>query len=186
VAPSADPGESVRQRWISSAFPDVAESERRAPQNESAATPFDQVRRENELRLRELDQFFNSIEPSPFHEKDLDHDVEEFIVSWATEHPLHEPLRLIVHLVMEVPGTNAQQVIEQAVQNYFACKAEHKPARHHWRRQRLPKIPTPATPQQRSLTAGKSIARHCCIQQPTLNPTTEKHCRPRNRRRRKC
>lgn len=89
--------------------------------------PIDQVRRENkiELRLRELDQFFNTIDPSPFHEKDLDDDVEEFIVSWATEHPRHEPLRLIVHLEREVPGTNAPQVIERAVHNYFAYKAEH-------------------------------------------------------------
>ena len=50
-----------------------------------------------EVKLQELEQFFNTIDPSPFHEKDLDHDLEEFIVSWAKEYPLHESLRL-VHL----------------------------------------------------------------------------------------
>ena len=88
--------------------------------------PSDQRPHENkiELSLKDLDQFFNTIDPSPFHAKDLDHDVEEFIVSWATEHPLHEPLRLIVHLQTPVPGEDAQAVIERAVHNYFAYKVE--------------------------------------------------------------
>jgi hypothetical protein len=54
--------------------------------------------RENtiEVKLQNLEQFFNTMDPSPFHEKDLDYDLEEFIVSWATEYPLHDPIRLIV------------------------------------------------------------------------------------------
>ena len=34
-----------------------------------------------ELRLKRLDQLFESYDPAPFHEKDLDPDAEEFIVS---------------------------------------------------------------------------------------------------------
>ena len=34
-----------------------------------------------EVKLTELNQLFNSMDPSPFHERDLDHDAEEFIVS---------------------------------------------------------------------------------------------------------
>ena len=37
------------------------------------------------LKLREMSQLFNSMDPSPFIEKDLDDDAEEFIVSWAQE-----------------------------------------------------------------------------------------------------
>jgi len=48
-----------------------------------------------EVKLQEFEQLFNTIDPSPFHEKDLDHDLEEFIESWAKEYPLHEPLRLL-------------------------------------------------------------------------------------------
>jgi hypothetical protein len=33
------------------------------------------------------------MEPSPFHEKDLDHDAEEFIVSWAQEYAGISPER---------------------------------------------------------------------------------------------
>jgi hypothetical protein len=47
-----------------------------------------------EIKLQEFEQLFNTIDPSPFHEKDLDHDLEGFIESWAKEYPLHEPLRL--------------------------------------------------------------------------------------------
>src|SRR4051812_36598729 len=33
------------------------------------------------LKLRELAQLFNSMDPSPFLDRDLDHDAEEFIVA---------------------------------------------------------------------------------------------------------
>ena len=39
-----------------------------------------------ELRLNNVGQPFNTMDPSPFHERDLDHDAEEFILSWAREH----------------------------------------------------------------------------------------------------
>ena len=41
-----------------------------------------------EIYLDRIEQLFNSMDPSPFHEKDLDRDAEEFIVSWAQEYPV--------------------------------------------------------------------------------------------------
>jgi len=35
------------------------------------------------VRLNAVGQLFNTMDPSPFHERDLDHDAEEFIVSSA-------------------------------------------------------------------------------------------------------
>jgi hypothetical protein len=92
--------------------------------SKSPVSPSTTRRRENtiEVSIRDLEQFFNTIDPSPFHEKDLDHDLEEFIVSWATEYPLNEPIRLVVHLQMLLPDTDAHAVIERAVHNYFAYK----------------------------------------------------------------
>jgi hypothetical protein len=82
--------------------------------------------RENtiEVKLQDLEQFFNTMDPSPFHKKDLDDDLEEFIVSWATEYPLHDPIRLVVHLENRPSGADVQSVIERAVHNYFAYKTE--------------------------------------------------------------
>ncbi len=60
------------------------------------------------------------MDPSPFHEKDLDHDAEEFIVSWAREFPVDEPVVLVLHLKDSRPKQNPQRVAEQGVQHYFA------------------------------------------------------------------
>jgi hypothetical protein len=92
----------------------------------SSPSPSPPSKRENriEVNLQDLEQFFNTMDPSPFHEKDLDHDLEEFIVSWATEYSLHEPLRLVVYLQKRPPGVDVQSVIERAVHNYFAYRRE--------------------------------------------------------------
>lgn len=50
------------------------------------------------LRLRELTQLFNSMDPSPFVERDLDADAEEFITSWARELPSKRELELVILL----------------------------------------------------------------------------------------
>jgi hypothetical protein len=48
------------------------------------------------LKLRELSQLFNSLDRSPFLDRDLDHDAEEFIVSWARELPKDRRLELVI------------------------------------------------------------------------------------------
>jgi len=64
------------------------------------------------------------MDPSPFHEKDLDHDAEEFIVSWAQEYHLREPLILRIH-VNEYPAeADSPRVVEKAVHNYFSYRAK--------------------------------------------------------------
>jgi hypothetical protein len=51
-----------------------------------------------ELRLSNLRQLFNSLDPAPFHEKDLDPDAEAYIVESVREFPLDQKMRLVVHL----------------------------------------------------------------------------------------
>lgn len=75
-----------------------------------------------ELNLREVGQLFNTMDPSPFHEKDLDRDAEEFIVSWAREFPLDEPVALVVHLGAMPQEQEPQPMIEGAVHHYFAYR----------------------------------------------------------------
>jgi hypothetical protein len=78
-----------------------------------------------ELRLRELAQLFNSLDPSPFIERDLDADAEEFILGWSREVHLGHELELVVHLAMPPPADRAAAV-ESAVRHYFAHRAEMK------------------------------------------------------------
>ncbi len=77
-----------------------------------------------EVRIRELGQLFNSLDPSPFHERDLDGDAEAYIVDWARELPSQATLRLVVHL----PETEARKAEERglaaSLANYFGARAE--------------------------------------------------------------
>jgi len=76
-----------------------------------------------EVRVREVAQLFNSMDPSPFHERDLDADAEEFIISWALEHPGAPRLKLVVHLAKAPAGVSATVMISEAVHHYFAYRA---------------------------------------------------------------
>jgi hypothetical protein len=51
-----------------------------------------------DLHLGELRQLFDSLDPAPFRERDLDPKASEYIVAWARECPLGQPLALVVHL----------------------------------------------------------------------------------------
>lgn len=78
-----------------------------------------------EIRLQRIEQLFNSFDPSPFREKDLDGAAEEFIVSWAQEFPSGAALRLIVHL----PDGDRREAdaagVEASLSRYFAERADH-------------------------------------------------------------
>jgi hypothetical protein len=78
-----------------------------------------------EVRLRELAQLFNSMDPSPFLDRDLDADAEEFIVGWAREHPADHEFDLVIHLAQPPPPDRAAGA-EEAVHHYFAQRAEMK------------------------------------------------------------
>jgi hypothetical protein len=78
-----------------------------------------------ELRLRELAQLFNSMDPSPFVDRDLDRNAEEFIVGWAQELPTTHEFELVVQLAV-APAPDRVAGAEGAVQRYFANRAEMK------------------------------------------------------------
>ena len=76
-----------------------------------------------QLNLRDIDQLFNTIDPSPFKEKDLDRNAEDFILSWAQEFPLKEPIDLTIHLAKVPGGDKARKLVEESVHNYFNYRA---------------------------------------------------------------
>jgi len=77
-----------------------------------------------ELHLRELSQLFNSMDPSPFLDKDLDVDAEEFITGWARELPRDKPLALLVHLDQPVVQSKEGPMVRDAVHSYFRHRSE--------------------------------------------------------------
>jgi hypothetical protein len=77
-----------------------------------------------ELKITDLHQLFNSMDPSPFHERDLDHDAEEFIVSWARESPKEAPIRLVIHLAKPAEVPDPQSLVASSLRHYFEYRAE--------------------------------------------------------------
>jgi hypothetical protein len=76
-----------------------------------------------ELKLHDINQLFNSMDPSPFLEKDLDDDAEDFIVGWAEELPSNAAVRLRLHLE-QWPAEDPKEVIRDAVHNHFAHRTK--------------------------------------------------------------
>jgi hypothetical protein len=77
-----------------------------------------------EVHVAELRQLFNSIDPSPFRERDLAPAAEAFIVDWSRELPSDLPLALLVHLERSAGPPNETVLLGQAIHQFFASEAE--------------------------------------------------------------
>ena len=76
-----------------------------------------------EVRVSELLQLFNSIDPAPFRERDLDPAVEEFIVDWSREAPTNAPLALLVRIDRPANSADGADVVREAIHEFFAQRA---------------------------------------------------------------
>ena len=76
-----------------------------------------------EIRLAELNQIFNRMDPSPFQDKDLDPKAEEFIVGWAREVSRNAPLALSVHLDRTEGLREEAEVLRKSIQEFFSNRA---------------------------------------------------------------
>ena len=72
-----------------------------------------------EVRVAELRQLFNAIDPSPFHARDLDPRAEEFIVGWASDLALDRPWALVVHLDRAAGRVDEATLLRDAIHEYF-------------------------------------------------------------------
>jgi len=78
-----------------------------------------------ELRLREVGQLFNSLDPTPFRHKDLDPDAEEFIESWALESPAGSGYQITIHVEAFPPEGDPTALVAEAIHNYFEYRSGH-------------------------------------------------------------
>lgn len=76
------------------------------------------------LRVKDIGQLYNSLDPDPFIERDLDDDAVDYITSWAREIPHHMPMRLHVTITEPKHPGDHQATVRAAVQNYFGNAAE--------------------------------------------------------------
>jgi hypothetical protein len=72
-----------------------------------------------QIRVKDLSQLFDTLDPFPFPERDLDKEAEEFIVGWARELPHDHPLKIAIHVpASDLKKQNAQD-IRTAMNHYF-------------------------------------------------------------------
>jgi len=76
-----------------------------------------------EVHISELQQIFNSLDPTPFRKRDLDPKAEAFIADWAREKHGDAPLGLLIHVDREAASTEQISTVQGAVRDYFADRA---------------------------------------------------------------
>jgi len=77
-----------------------------------------------ELQVEKIGQLFESFDPMPFRERDLDRNAEDFIVGWARELPSRAPIRILVHMPAGEASDEQTQTLQQAFSRYFRYRAE--------------------------------------------------------------
>ncbi len=89
-----------------------------------------------DIRIRRIDQLFESLDSSPFRENEraLSRDAEDHIVDYAGEYGRAEPLRLTVHAPMAIKPRAAE--ITRAIHVHFQL-AHAKCRRRYLRRIRI-------------------------------------------------
>ena len=77
-----------------------------------------------EIKLNEVRQLFNSFDPAPFREKDLEASAENYIVDSVQEFHLDVPVKLILHLPQQACTEEAVNSVPEAIHNYFSYRAD--------------------------------------------------------------
>ena len=76
------------------------------------------------VRITSISQLFNSLDPFPFQERDLDEKAEEFIVGWARELPRDQPIHIHVHLPTAELEKPECRDVNTALHKYFRYRAD--------------------------------------------------------------
>lgn len=94
-----------------------------APAAAASGDDFPAGTRVIEVRVNETRQLFNSMDPSPFYDRDLDPDAEEFIVGTARELPRDAPLGLTIRVDDRGAGQDDAAIVQRAVERFFVGRA---------------------------------------------------------------
>jgi len=76
-----------------------------------------------EIELKSLMQIFNSFDPAPFNEKELDENAEVYIYNSVAEFPLKTPLELMIHLPPTEIGQETGEILKKAIKNHFSYRS---------------------------------------------------------------
>jgi len=75
-----------------------------------------------EIKIKKINQLFNSFDPSPFLEKDLDDDAFEYIVSSVSEAPIKTKQKIVICMPKAQHKNISEIEIRRAIHNFFEYK----------------------------------------------------------------
>jgi hypothetical protein len=108
------------------------------------AHPVSAYRREGdviliELSLNQIGQLYNSFDPSPFHEKELDAEADLYIFSAVREIGADKPIKLVIDLPPQELKAPGAADIERAIRTHFAYRLQtaRRDLRHELHRGRI-------------------------------------------------
>jgi hypothetical protein len=92
-----------------------------------------------EINLRKIGQLYNSFDPSPFHEKDLDDEADHYVFSAAREIGADKPMKLVIHLPPDDAKTPEAKALEQSIRGHFLYRLQtaRRDLRHELQRGRI-------------------------------------------------
>jgi hypothetical protein len=84
-------------------------------------------------------QLFNSFDPAPFHEKELDSAAEHYIVDTVSDFPKKTVLKILIYLPPDIAATERAMKIPAAIHNHFQYKmlVSDRKFRTHFRHGRI-------------------------------------------------
>jgi hypothetical protein len=92
-----------------------------------------------EIKLSSVMQIFNSFDPAPFHEKELDSAAEHYIVDTVSDFPKKTLLKILIYLPPEIAATERAMKIPAAIHNHFQYRmlVSDRKFRTHFRHGRI-------------------------------------------------
>jgi hypothetical protein len=75
-----------------------------------------------EIVLDNVMELYNSLDPSPFRKRELDHAAEEYLYNATDDFPIKEPMEIVVYLPPSKITPDIQESIRSGIHNHFTYR----------------------------------------------------------------
>ncbi|WP_027469791.1 hypothetical protein [Deefgea rivuli] len=79
-----------------------------------------------ELCINSIEQLFNSLDPAPFRERELDRNAERYILSASQKMPSQSNIELLIYLPPNQIAQTQNQPLELAIRHHFQLRAQEQ------------------------------------------------------------
>lgn len=76
-----------------------------------------------EIRLEDVSQLFETMDPFPSRDRELAREADAYIFDWAHELPRNQPLEITIHLPASAAQSAAVRSLDKSLANFFTYRA---------------------------------------------------------------